>query len=1090
MNSGTRFGISSIFACLLFVSAFSILLLHAPPTVVANGAAKSYYANGAAKSYYVIVRGDNLRYSAEYTDGSAWENYQPGDCPPLMVAQEVGAGRVVASGLVATCRSNWFTPENNFDNLLDYAFKWMRPGLLENRDNVLWYGESKDNFEVPEWSIYQDAARCKPVLDELRGMGYKIDNTVDNAVTPLTSELVAPYDILVIPQFELGAMGTGGDPDLLPDSYITVIKNFVEGGGGLLIMDGGDFSGYCYQYVQNRILDELGIGMHFQSDTIEPNSTGKFNAVVTDNLFGENYKAEIGTTVMVYSACSMAEPADTVEVSPFPASRSGSPGGNLTYTVTIKNKGRNPHTYSLESTIDNGNWEVSINPTSVSVPVGENRTATLTITIPSGAENGAYTWATVTANDTENGITGSARAGAEVPTGKPQLRNWITASKVYPGLSPTENYGIYVEGAGENVYITYSRQFFRYNTAAGWWEALPTPMQFMNGCCLCWDRGNSLYALAGASYTMVTDPARRVYTFYRYDIPTNSWTKLANTPWYQGAGDALTLVETGGKKYLYAILGTTSPVGGDRRFWRYDIADDEWDMELQNIPYGADDGANLAWTSPKYPDYIYAFPGAYEESLDPADERHFMRYTISTDSWADMENTPDNPTGGVDDGGSLVYPGSGGYIYALKGGSGNGDTPPGDNFWRYSIPNNSWETLADLPNDVLDANGHRLGVAHGSTCIYCWRGCKSDGTLWVYMPDLKGVEVSISPPSQDNIPGGTLKYTVTVKNTGNIQENYILTRGDSTGWGLENLILDNYWLLIPKDENRTTKLTVTIPGGTTPGTHDNVTVTATSQADNTVSYNASCTAHAISENRGVAVSISPPYQSILVGENFTFTVKVTNTGSVSDNYNLTKGDNAGWTLNIQSTIGPISPGASQDVTLTVTIPATAENNARDNVRVKATSQTDNTVENEDSCIAHAVGVLGRVEVSIDPTSKSGAPSEKLNFTVTVTNLGSAADTFTVEVTDTENWALTVSPTSFSLNAGGSRNVGLTVTIPSTAADGDSTTITVTATGTGYDNYASCTATAVAGGTSPFVYVGAVVVIVGIIAALLIFIKPF
>jgi len=213
---------------------------------------------------------------------------------------------------------------------------------------------------------------------------------------------------------------------------------------------------------------------------------------------------------------------------------------------------------------------------------------------------------------------------------------------------------------------------------------------------------------------------------------------------------------------------------------------------------------------------------------------------------------------------------------------------------------------------------------------------------------------------------------------------------------------------------------------------------------------------------------------------------------VSDSYNLTKGDDAGWTLSIQSTVGPISPSASENVMLTVTVPDNAVECTHDNVWVRATSQADNNVWAENSCIAHATeNVILGVEVSIDPTSKLGAPGEELNFTVTVTNEGDATDNFMVEVTNTENWALTVSPTSFSLSAGGSRNVGLTVTIPSTAADGDSTTITVTATGTGYDNSAICTATAQAGGgISPFVYVGVVVVIVAIIAALLIFIKPF
>jgi uncharacterized membrane protein len=131
-----------------------------------------------------------------------------------------------------------------------------------------------------------------------------------------------------------------------------------------------------------------------------------------------------------------------------------------------------------------------------------------------------------------------------------------------------------------------------------------------------------------------------------------------------------------------------------------------------------------------------------------------------------------------------------------------------------------------------------------------------------------------------------------------------------------------------------------------------------------------------------------------------------------------------------------------------------------------------------------------VQVTISANSKSGKPGDELSFAVVVTNTGTGTDTFSVTAEDTEDWAPTVLPTSFSLNAGGYRNISLRITIPSTAADGDSTTITVTATGTGYENSAICTAAAQAGGeTSPFVYVGVVVVIVVIISAVLI-IRPF
>jgi uncharacterized membrane protein len=133
-----------------------------------------------------------------------------------------------------------------------------------------------------------------------------------------------------------------------------------------------------------------------------------------------------------------------------------------------------------------------------------------------------------------------------------------------------------------------------------------------------------------------------------------------------------------------------------------------------------------------------------------------------------------------------------------------------------------------------------------------------------------------------------------------------------------------------------------------------------------------------------------------------------------------------------------------------------------------------------------------VQVTISPASNSGNPGERLEFSVTFTNTGTATSTFDLNAEDTKGWGptLAVTPPRITLAGGASRTIGLSITIPSTAADGDSATITVTAAGAGYEDSATCTATAQAGGgISPFVYVGAVVVIVAIIAAVIV-IKPF
>jgi len=737
-----------------------------------------------------------------------------------MAAKEVGSGAVVL-GSSPTCRNTRWT-SGEWDVLLDKAFKWMVPGA----DNVLWY---------EGYMVYNNTTRCSDLVANLRSKGYDIDN--DNT-EPIDAGLLAPYDILIIPQLQLGAAGTGGDPDLLPDADVLAIKSWVQGGGGLLILEGSDFYSQQYYKVQNKILKALDMGIYFQSDTIEPNSFGYSTADVNDVLFGHDYRTATGkTTVQMYSACSLAELNYYVIVSVSPLGRSGEAGENLTYTVTVSNEGKYDDNYTLEVTVDNVNWVASIVPENVSAKVGEENTATLSIKIPDNAAPGDYTWATVTATSHgDENVSDSERVGAEVRIG-PQAKNWTVASKLFPG---TPLYGITVEGAGENIYITNTSRVVRYNTTAGWWEDVAVPGQFMNGSCLCWGGDNYIYALGGGSYTMAADPLRRNYKFYRYDISNDNWTNLANTPWHQGPGDALTWVKIGDNEYIYAFLGTTSvsaSPGDIVQFWRYNIAYNNWDENLTPNSYGADDGASLAWTGG---DYIYALPGAYDEGLPKEDERHFLRYSISGDNWVEMAKAPYNAAGGFDDGGSLAYPGSGDYIYALKGGDdyGGGGSSPGDNFWGYSISGDNWEILQNIPAGVGDNNGRRLGVVGGN--IYCWRGSFGDGTLWVYTLLSRGVDVSISPNYISGMPGETLEYSVTVTNTGFTDDNYELENSDNAGWVLS---LDNDLLMIPSGENRTTKLHVTVPGDAEYCTGDNITVTATSLIDSTVSDNASCIAH-------------------------------------------------------------------------------------------------------------------------------------------------------------------------------------------------------------------------------------------------------
>ena len=262
-------------------------------------------------------------------------------------------------------------------------------------------------------------------------------------------------------------------------------------------------------------------------------------------------------------------------------------------------------------------------------------------------------------------------------------------------------------------------------------------------------------------------------SFYRYNPADNSFTALADPP-NPDSGDAFktgTALAWDFGDYIYALYGAAgvdsrrwfyrysissnswealanttayqgegdaitwvdiencayATIGGEQRptyFVHYDPSTNSWSDEPADPPAGMGDGASLVWTGD---DFIYALRGEFHETTALYD---FWRYSLTDDAWAAMEDIPADPhgggTGGVGDGGSLLYVGFwlSDYTDYIYALSGNQVKETPDNrTYRYTISMNSWERLADLPFVVGDYVGCRLGYAEGH--IYAWQGTPS-----------------------------------------------------------------------------------------------------------------------------------------------------------------------------------------------------------------------------------------------------------------------------------------------------------------------------------------------------------------------------
>jgi parallel beta-helix repeat protein len=160
--------------------------------------------------------------------------------------------------------------------------------------------------------------------------------------------------------------------------------------------------------------------------------------------------------------------------------------------------------------------------------------------------------------------------------------------------------------------------------------------------------------------------------------------------------------------------------------------------------------------------------------------------------------------------------------------------PSGGNYWSdYPGADNYWGEDQNIPGSD--------GI--GDTPYNIPSGANQDRYPFIITPVSRKVEVLISPSYQSVPPGATLAYTVTIINTGNIVDNYVLGVSDSASWGPS--ISSGSLMVLPGASDNIT-LSITVPENAEPGTEDNITITATSQTDNTVSDSDLCTAHALS----------------------------------------------------------------------------------------------------------------------------------------------------------------------------------------------------------------------------------------------------
>lgn len=294
---------------------------------------------------------------------------------------------------------------------------------------------------------------------------------------------------------------------------------------------------------------------------------------------------------------------------------------------------------------------------------------------------------------------GITTAGAGYAAGALVVNNTGTGGSGFAGTYT-------VNGAGAITGITITNNGNGYNTAP-----IITPQPGGNGAVLAARLGSG--AILGARQT---DPG--------------IWTRLVDTP------QATRYVGSVYSKYenlIYVFRGA-----GYYDFWKYDIAENRF-LSPKEHPVGTNSGSDLIYNN----GYLYAPRGANTAS--------FYRYEIANNAWTQMADLPNrgtdpSPQVTLNDANRGVSVGN--YIYYLRGASGASGTSQ-QTFVRYNTINNTWEYLADAPAST--SNGASLVYPGSGDYIYGTRGSMTN-TFWRY--SISGNSWSVMPNLLDNSEAG------------------------------------------------------------------------------------------------------------------------------------------------------------------------------------------------------------------------------------------------------------------------------------------------------------------------------------------------
>jgi uncharacterized membrane protein len=303
--------------------------------------------------------------------------------------------------------------------------------------------------------------------------------------------------------------------------------------------------------------------------------------------------------------------------------------------------------------------------------------------------------------------------------------------------------------------------------------------------------------------------------------------------------------------------------------------------------------------------------------------------------------------------------------------------------------------------------------------------------------------------SSDN-PGQTVVYTHTLTNLSNIADTFDLTSDSSPGFTA--VLTPTSPLTLPAGASTTLTLTVTIPETAPAWTVASSSVTAVSQANERVS---SVVVNTTTVNSVYGLLLTPDnLGSGDPGQTIIYTHTLSNLGNISDTFDIVLDNGSFEAELISPTPITVPAGASATISLTVAIPAGTAAGVMDVTNITATSQT--ALDLTDTAV-NTTTVSAFYAVQLIPNNvENGNPGQSLFYNHTLTNLGNLVDTYDLSAGSSAGFEVEFhqTPTTITLQPGGSANVRVRVRVANEATAGMIDITSVTATSRGDTNVSS------------------------------------